>query len=290
MNPPLRLLTFDLEDWYHILDHPATELPEQWESFPSRIEENTERILLWLEDHAVRSTWFVLGWVADRYPALVRRIAERHEIAAHGYAHQLVYRSDRGQLREDTVRCIDSIRQVTGKDVQTFRAGGFSLTKNTPWFFDTLADCGIRTDASLFPAPRNHGGLPVEGVDRPFTVRGDGWSIREFPLMYARFAGHRLVFSGGGYFRLLPYRLIRRFTAGADYTMTYFHPRDFDPTQPILASLSFRRRWMSYTGLRGAPKKFNDYLSEFKFHSIDQAEAMIDWKAQPERNHAELFR
>ena len=134
----MRLLTFDLEDWYHILDHPETERPEQWISFPSRIERNTERILNWLRERKVRSTWFVLGWVAERYPELVRRIAAEHDIAAHGYAHQLVYRSDRESFREDTRRCLECIRQAIGRDVSVYRAGGFLLRKPRPGFSKSL--------------------------------------------------------------------------------------------------------------------------------------------------------
>lgn len=290
VKPSLRLLTFDLEDWYHILDHPETERPEQWISFPSRIERNTERILNWLRERKVRSTWFVLGWVAERYPELVRRIAAEHDIAAHGYAHQLVYRSDRESFREDTRRCLECIRQAIGRDVSVYRAGGFSVTKATPWFFEELAHAGIEIDASIFPAARNHGGLPGAQWSKPFIVQGDGWQIREFPLMYQTIAGRRLVFSGGGYFRLLPYPLIRRFTARADYTMTYFHPRDFDPDQPVLSSLPVKRLWMSYTGLRTAPAKFRKYILDFEFSSIETADRTIDWSDRPVFRHEELFR
>jgi polysaccharide deacetylase family protein (PEP-CTERM system associated) len=287
---PLRLLTFDLEDWYHILDHPETELPAQWERYPSRIEANTDRILEWLRERRIRSTWFVLGWVAERYPSLVRRIAKEHEIAAHGYAHQLVYRTDRKGFREDTLRCLDAIRQTTGQDVSIYRAGGFSVTQSTPWVFEELAAYGIRVDASLFPAYRLHGGLPGLELSRPFSICGEGWTIREFPLTFTRLAGRKLVYSGGGYFRLLPYPLIRHFTRSEDYTMTYFHPRDFDAEQPVLASLPLKRRWMSYTGLRRSSAKFSRYLRDFDFLSVGEAERQIDWSAQPVRSHEELFR
>lgn len=290
MKEPLRLLTFDLEDWYHILDHPETERPEQWERFPSRIVANTERILDWLRERNVRATWFVLGWVAERYPALVRKIAGEHEIAAHGYGHQLVYTQTRDAFRDDTMRCIEQIRQATGNNVTVYRAGGFSLTRATPWFFEELAACGIRTDASVFPAARNHGGLPGRALPEPFLVRGSDWSIREFPLRYARVAGRKIVFSGGGYFRLLPYAMIRHLTRSSEYTMTYFHPRDFDPEQPMVPGLPVKRRWMSYTGLKSSATKFQNYLRDFDFIPVGEAERRIDWSTRPVFRQEDLFR
>lgn len=275
----MNILTIDLEDWFHILDHPATEHPDQWERFESRIENNVERILELLEEQQQLATWFCLGWIAKKYPGLVKKIASKHEIACHSDAHQLVYSQSREEFRQDTLQVIGRLEDLCGRKMTTYRASGFSITEQTKWAFETLAESDITTDCSVFPASRNHGGFPHFGTARPCKISIGGMELKEFPLNTIRLFGQDVVFSGGGYFRVLPYFLINRWMKQSPYVMTYFHPRDFDPAQPVLHSLSFKRRRMSYTGLKSAFPKFKRLLQEHEFVSVKMAEQEVDWTA-----------
>lgn len=273
----MHILTIDLEDWFHILDHPDTEKAEQWEKFESRVERNTERILQALEERKLTATFFVLGWVAEKYPNLIKLISEKHEIACHSFSHRLLYEQNRDSFREDLKKCIGLLQNITGKKVITYRSPGFSLLREHSWVLEELVRNKIEIDASVFPAARNHGGIPGFPYSSPCLIKGSNYLIKEFPMNTISLLGRQIVFSGGGYFRLLPYSVIRHYMKKSDYVMTYFHPRDFDPQQPLLKSLPMKRRLMSYTGLKGSFQKFTALLDEFKPISVAQADLLIDW-------------
>lgn len=274
----MRVLSFDLEDWFHLLDHPGTKGEEQWTRYPARIEANLERILDLLEETSSEASFFCLGWVAEKYPRLIRKIADRsYHIGTHSHLHQLVYEQSRDQFRSDLRRSIAAISDVTGTAIDTYRAPGFSIRQDSVWAFEILAEEGIRIDSSVFPASRAHGGLRTFESHGPFVIDTAAGKIRELPMNTASFAGKRMVFSGGGYFRLLPYPVLRRLFRQQDYVMTYFHPRDFDPDQPVIDGLSPARKFKSYVGLRGSEKKLRSLLEEFRFTDVLSAVAKTSW-------------
>ena len=277
----LNILTIDLEDWFHILNHAETALPEQWEKFEPRLEKNVNRLLDILEENQQKASWFCLGWIADKYPELVKRISASHHIACHSYSHTLVYTQSPAAFKEDTLRAKDKLESISGKSIDSYRASGFSVTPQSPWFFDLLLECGFSYDSSVFPTTRSHGGYPGFGSSIPCIVALAGGRIKEFPMNTSRFFGRDFVFSGGGYFRALPYSVISSCFRKSDYVMTYFHPRDFDPTQPRIASLPLKRKIMSYIGLKSSENKLRRLLQDYNFVDLPTADKMIAWENAP---------
>ena len=222
----MKILSFDIEDWYHLLDHEASSSPASWTKFASRVEKSTEAILEILADADQRATFFCLGWVAERHPRLIRLIHDQgHHVATHSHTHQLVYEQTRREFRTDVERSIGVLSDITGDCIDTFRAPGFSIKKGQEWAFDTLLELGITTDCSVFPAKRSHGGFSDFGVARPVRIQLEAGELLEFPINTHRFLGQDFVYSGGGYFRLLPQMYLGRRFSKDPYVMTYFHPR-----------------------------------------------------------------
>lgn len=276
----MNILTFDLEDWFHILDVPETADVSKWNGFESRIEKNTDRILDLLQKKNQSATWFILGWVAKKYPDLIKKISNGHEIGYHSSDHKLVYKSTPSEVRIDLAHNIPFIENLCGKRVVSYRAPGFSFTPETKWLVNVLAEAGIKYDCSIFPAARNHGGYASFPNSGPTLISCNGTMIREFPLNKTVIGGKDIIFSGGGYFRLLPYFILKKLMSNSDYVMTYFHPRDFDPHQPVL-DLSIKRKFMSYTGLKNSFSKLNRLLEDFKFITVEEAAKQTDWNNTP---------
>jgi polysaccharide deacetylase family protein (PEP-CTERM system associated) len=277
----LNILSIDLEDWFHILDHKETASPQHWEKFEARIDANANRLLDILEENDQKATWFCLGWMARKHPELIKRISKQHHIACHSDLHELVYTQSPERFKDDTLRAKAILEDLIGKEVDDYRAPGFSVTKETSWFFDSLLECGFKTDSSVFPAKRTHGGYHDFGTSKPCRVQTPSGMIKEFPMNTVNLFGKEIVFSGGGYFRALPYSFIRKQFKESDYVMTYFHPRDFDPDQPRIDSLPFKRKLMSYIGLKSSEKKLRNLLKDHNFVDIPTAEAQIDWEQTP---------
>ena len=283
----MNILTIDLEDWFHILDYKETALPNQWENFESRVVRNTEQLLETLGKHSKTATFFCLGWIAKRHSGLIKKISDHgHEIACHSMNHQLVYNQSSSEFNADLKTSLDLLQQITGKKIKTYRAPGFSVTEGMNWFFEILIEHGIENDCSIFPAGRNHGGYKTFPFESPCKVSVGNGVIKEFPLNVGHMAGRKIIFSGGGYFRILPYTFIRRMMMKSEYVMTYFHPRDFDAGQPVLKGLPLKRRLMSYAGLQSSSKKFEKLLHEFQFMTVEQAVDHIDWNDVPVVNEA----
>ena len=275
----MRILTFDIEDWFHILDNSETQSIADWSDFESRIDEGVERILFLLENSGIKATFFCLGWIAEKYPKVVRKISEKgFEIGSHSFAHQLIYSQSRLEFRDDLYRSICSIEDATGSKVKMFRAPGFSITEKSLWAFEELLQMDIEIDCSIFPARRAHGGIPNFDISKPSRLLINGEQMLKcFPINTVSIFGKRVVYSGGGYFRLLPYWYLDFRFLNDDYVMTYFHPRDFDAEQPLVPGLSLARRFKSYVGLGGALNKLSKLLSDHNFLSVGQAHDLIDW-------------
>ncbi len=273
----MKILTFDIEEWFHILDNDATKTEAEWEGFESRIHGNMDKIHGMLGNQ--KATFFCLGWVARKYPEVLKDIDRRgHEIATHSDLHQLAYEQNRQTFEQDLERSIKSIEDVIGKKVRAYRAPGFSLMEQNKWVFEVLMKNGIEIDASIFPAERSHGGFAQFGHAEPCWIDIDGMRMKEFPINLSSFAGKNLIFSGGGYFRLLPYPVLDIMTKNSDYVMTYFHPRDFDAEQPMVPGLNFIRKFKSYYGLKGCLSKLDKLVKKHEFVDIRTAEASIDWE------------
>lgn len=274
----MNILTFDIEEWFHILDNKSTQTEAEWSSFESRIHQNMEILYRILDENNVKATFFCLGWIAEKYPEVIKEISHRgYEIGSHTRMHQLVYSQSPRQFKEDVEHSIHSLEDLTGKKVKYFRAPGFSITEETKWAFEVLVELGIEIDCSIFPAARAHGGFPSYGTPKPSVLEYNGISIKELPINYSNLLSKSFIFSGGGYFRILPYKLIKKWTKQSDYVMTYFHPRDFDRDQPVIKDLSFFRKFKSYVGINKAEFKLEKWLNDFEFIDVHAANNQINW-------------
>jgi polysaccharide deacetylase family protein (PEP-CTERM system associated) len=269
------ILTVDVEDWFHLLEVKGGYSHADWDTLPSRVVANTERLLALFEEHRLRATFFFIGWIAERNPDLVRRIVEAgHEVGSHSYWHDLVARHDRASFRQDLERSRKVLEDITGAPVRGFRAPGFSITPDTAWAFDVIVEQGFTYDSSLWPGRSIYGGFATP-LDGPHLLRCGAGELIEIPAS-TRVLGVPLPYSGGGYLRLLPEWLIRS-CIGANGrrgipTALYVHPRDFDERQPRI-QLPAVRTFRSYVGLASAQRKLRGLLQRFQWVS---AGAWID--------------
>ncbi|MDA7891618.1 polysaccharide deacetylase family protein [Akkermansiaceae bacterium] len=278
----MNVLTFDIEEWFHILDNDSTKTESEWGKYERRLDANMERILGILNERNLKATFFCLGWVAREFQHVIKRIVEQgHELATHSDLHQLAYEQTPAEFFADLELSIKSLEDVSGTRIRAYRAPGFSLKEGNKWIFEELIRAGIEVDCSVFPANRSHGGFSGFGAATPSLVETESGMIHEFPINTTKLFGMNMIFSGGGYFRLLPEFLLKRYIQRSDYVMTYFHPRDFDPGQPMIPGLSLARRFKSYYGLRGAQKKLESLLDSYDFISLADAEKTIDWTNVP---------
>lgn len=275
----MNILTFDIEEWFHLLENSSTQSEDQWKTYEVRIHENMDRIFRILEDTNTKATFFIIGWIAKTYPEVVKRIAEKYEIGSHSMNHQLVWQHTPEEFRKDVDSSIKLLQDITGKPVKYFRAPGFSIRETESWAFEQLHDLGIEIDCSIFPARHAHGGFPsYDGKAEPTIIDINSKKLKEFPISCHEIAGRHIIYQGGGYFRLFPYPLIKHWTKKEnDYLLSYIHPRDLDPGQPMVPGLSNIRKFKSYVGLGGAEKKLMNFLHDFKFTDIATAEADVDW-------------
>ncbi len=271
----MNILTFDIEDWYNV-DFITEDF--NWDKYEVRIYEGVERILERLDSSKIKGTFFCLGWLAQKHPNIIKRIDEMgHHIGCHSYQHQLAFRFNPEQFKEDTIKAKSLIEDVIGKEINVYRAPGFSITKDNLWALDILVQLGFKYDCSIFPASHDYGGYPDYGVAGPSILSLPSGQIKEFPINFHSIFGKNIVFSGGGFFRLFPYWLIKKWSKQSPYLMTYFHPRDFDPDQPIFESQKGIRKFKSYVGLKQSFAKFDNYLNDFNFVDIETADSLLQW-------------
>jgi polysaccharide deacetylase family protein (PEP-CTERM system associated) len=260
------IFSIDVEDWYHILDVPSTPPISQWDTLPSRIERNFFKLLDLFEERSVSVTCFFLGWVALRYPHLVKHAQKRgHEIASHGFAHRLVYQMTPHEFCEDAIHARKILEDTVGRSIWGFRCPGFSVTAQVPWFFDKLIEAGYRYDSSVFPAPRAHGGLD-SGVYAPYLVGEPGRELIEFPITVSKVLGLPICCFGGGYLRMFPLSFIRRMTRRVlrenRPVVFYVHPREIDPSQPRLP-MNLLRTFKSYVNVGTTQDKLRGLVGQF---------------------------
>jgi polysaccharide deacetylase family protein (PEP-CTERM system associated) len=257
------ILTIDLEDWYHFLGHQAPPLAE-WERCPATVERNVNRLLEAAE--GLKLTFFSLGFMARRHPALIRDLAARgHEIACHGDVHQPAYAQGRERFRQDIRTAKATLEKLTGQPCLGYRAPGFSIRRPNLWALDEILAAGFTYDSSILPGIHNIGGIP-SFYKYPQWLDLDGGSLLELPVSTIRLGAAGLAFCGGGFFRFFPesfmHRRIRRINRSGHPVVTYLHPRDIDPGQPRLR-LDPYHHFLSYHGLRGAEEKFRRLAGAF---------------------------
>ena len=268
-------MTVDVEDYFHVSAFDGVVSRARWDAFESRVSNNTERLLELFDGANVRSTFFVLGWVAERFPSLVRRIADLgHEVASHGYNHQLLYMLTPRQFREDLRAARTAIEDATGAPVVGYRAPSYSVIESSMWTLDVLIDEGFAYDASIFPIHHDRYGIP-DSPRHPYVMRRPGGSLLEVPGSTVRLGGVNLPIGGGGYFRQLPYGWTRwgidRVNRIERQPVTFYtHPWELDPDQPRM-QVGTATRLRHYRGLGRTADRLSRLLRDFRFDSVTSA-------------------
>jgi polysaccharide deacetylase family protein (PEP-CTERM system associated) len=266
-------LTFDIEEYYQVEAFRHLVRVEDWPRWPSRVAASTRGLLDRLDVRGVSATFFVVGWVAERHPDLVRDMAARgHEVGCHGYWHRPIYSMTPAEFREDVRRARQAIEDAAGVRLLGYRAPTCSVVRETRWALDVLAEEGFRYDASVFPIHHDRYGIPdAPRFPHRVPVRDRG-EIVEVPMTTVRLGGQNLPFCGGGYFRLLPYRVIRaglRRVNARDRMpgVVYLHPWEFDPDQPRVGVRGLSR-FRHYVNLAGTAAKLDRLMAEFAFAPV----------------------
>ena len=265
------LLTIDVEDYFQVENFKKVVKFSDWERHESRVAQNTEKMLEILTGTDAKATFFVLGWVGERYPRLVEKIHQAgHEVACHGYAHQLIYTQSKEEFRADLKKSKIILEDIIKEPVLGYRAPTYSITKESIWALDILMEEGFKYDSSVFPARRAKGGLP-EAECYPHRVYNHQDYIWEFPISIVRILKHNFPFSGGGYFRLLPYGLVKSSIQSVNRegypAIIYIHPWELDPKQPKVKA-DYISRFKHYVNIDKTEQKLTRVLDDFSFRPI----------------------
>lgn len=266
-------MTIDVEDYFQVSAFAPHIARDSWDSQPCRIERNIERILALLAAHDTHATFFTLGWIAERYPQLVRAIVDQgHELASHGYGHQRASDLSREQFHDDITRAKGLLEDIGGVAVRGYRAPSFSIGSRNLWALDTLRDAGHIYSSSIYPIAHDHYGMP-EAPRFAFHPLND--AMLEFPPSTVQLFGRNLPAAGGGYFRLMPYALsrwlMRRVNqADGQPCMFYFHPWELDPEQPRQVGISAKTRFRHYVNLNRMEGRIAHLLRDFEWGRVDQ--------------------
>lgn len=270
-------MTVDVEDYFHVAALSKVISPDQWEQWPSSVERNTQRLLDLFDSANIKATFFVLGWVAERQPQLVREIHARgHEIASHGYSHQLIYNQTPEVFRAETIRSKQLLEDIAQVPVVGYRAASYSITRKSLWAIDILAELGFSWDSSIFPVYHDRYGIP-DTPTKPYYLRTQSSKeILEFPLTTASLFGYRMPAAGGGYFRLYPYLLSRWLFAKATESNSnpaifYLHPWEIDNDQPRVAGASLLSRFRHYNNLKRCLPRLEKLLTDFSFGTVSDS-------------------
>ncbi len=264
-------LTVDVEDYYHVAAFAKAIRRHEWDRRVPRVEANTHRLLELFAEHRVRATFFVLGWVAERFPSLVRAIADQgHEVASHGYSHQLIYRQPQAEFRQETLRAKGLLEDIAQCHILGYRAASYSITERSLWALDLLVEAGFTYDSSIFPIRHDHYGIPSADPAPGLVRTPGGTTLVEFPpTTLGLVPGWRLPVGGGGYFRLYPYRITAAALRIVNRTrpfMFYVHPWEVDPDQPRVRAGALSR-FRHYLNLHRCEHRLRRLLQEFEMTS-----------------------
>lgn len=267
-------MTVDVEDYFHVSAFAGSIARERWDAMPCRVEANVAKLLDLFGERGIHATFFVLGWVAERYPALVRQIATAgHEIACHGQSHELVYSQTPAVFRQETFRSKGFLEDLLGSPVRGYRAASYSVTHASLWALDVILDAGFEYDSSVFPIRHDVYGMRDAPLRPARIAAPSGREIVEFPLSTAQFFGVRVPVAGGGYFRILPYGVtragLRQINAEARSPFVfYLHPWEVDPGQPRIQA-PWKSRFRHYTNLGVCEKRLRRLTGDFQFGRMD---------------------
>lgn len=269
----LNALTIDVEDYFMVSAFADKVKFEDWHRQECRIEKNTYRILELLNEYKVKATFFVLGWIAERYPQLIKDISSSgHEIASHGYNHRLIYDQTADEFRKDIRKTKKILEDITGEPVVGYRATSFSVIKKTFWALDILVQEGFKYDSSIFPIIHDRYGI-IDFSRFPVRVNLNGsGGILEFPLSTIRLFNSNFPVAGGGYFRLFPYMFFKKGIKRINNlekqpAIFYFHPWEIDPKQPV-QNVGWKTRIRHYTNLRKTEDRLKRLLSDFRWGRV----------------------
>lgn len=264
-------LTIDVEDYFQVSAMAPYIRRSEWDSRECRVERNVDRILAMLARQDTRATFFTLGWVAERYPQLVRQIVDQgHELASHGYGHERASDLSRADFRDDIVRAKGLLEDIGGVAVQGYRAPSFSIGSGNLWAFDSLLEAGYRYSSSIYPIKHDHYGMP----DAPRFAHAVADGLIEIPVTTLRLRGRNLPSSGGGYFRLLPYALSRWMIGRVNAddrkpAIFYFHPWEIDHGQPRVAGIDLKTRFRHYVNIGRMEHRLEVLLQDFRWGRMD---------------------
>lgn len=270
----LNAMTVDVEDYFQVSAFSNHVKREDWQDMPCRVERNTDRILQLFSDKNVTATFFTLGWVAERYPELVRRISKNgHEIASHGFSHFRISDQEPDQFRADIRRTKRLLEDTAGVSVIGYRAASFSLNRDTLWAVDLLAEEGYLYSSSVYPIQHDHYGMP-KAPRFPFVHDGPS-RLMELPISTVKLLDRNLPCGGGGYFRLFPYALsrwaIRSVNEGEGRPCVfYFHPWEIDEGQPRIKNIPIKTRFRHYTNLAHMEQRLTAVLADFSWGRLDR--------------------
>lgn len=266
-------LSIDVEDYFQVAALAPWASYEKWDAFPLRVERNTQKILEILDRSGIKATFFVLGWIAERCPAIVREIIQQgHELASHGYSHQLVYNQTPEVFKQETETSKKLLEDISGTAIQGYRAASYSVTKQSLWALDIIAETGFEYDSSIFPVKHDRYGIPdAHELPHKLTTPA-GHTLTEFPITALKLPGYRLPIAGGGYFRLFPYWFSKWGLARVNRKqhqafVFYLHPWELDPEQPVLPATGLSR-FRHYNNLEVCEQRFNKLLNDFEFGCI----------------------
>ena len=265
-------LTIDVEDYFQVSAMAPYIRRSDWESCECRVERNVDRILALLARHDTQATFFTLGWIAERYPQLVRAIVDQgHELASHGYGHQRVSDLSPEEFQQDIDRAKKLLEDLAGHEVKGYRAPSFSIGERNLWALDVLASSGYRYSSSIYPIAHDHYGMP----DSPRFAYRMASGLLEIPVTTVRLGNRNLPSSGGGYFRLLPYRLsrwmIRRVNRhDGQSAVFYFHPWEIDTEQPRIPGIDVKTRFRHYVNISRMERRLEALLGDFRWGRMDR--------------------
>jgi polysaccharide deacetylase family protein (PEP-CTERM system associated) len=272
-NSIVNALTIDVEDYYHVTGFESVIPRAEWDRYESRVERNTDRLLDLLDAHHTRATFFVLGWVAERHPQLVRTIHARgHEVASHGYAHQRIYTQSPAQFRQETQRSLRLLEDIIGERIYGYRAASYSITLASLWALDILGEEGLSYDSSIFPIHHDRYGIPDYPRFCHVLDGHGGGQLIEFPISTVRLAGINFPMAGGGYFRLFPYAVIVWGLRAINHrerqpALIYLHPWEIDPDQPQIQAGAVAR-FRQYVNLQKTEARLCRLLQDFTFGTM----------------------
>ena len=265
-------LTVDIEDYFQVSAFEKVIDRSDWENLPCRVEQNTEKVMQVFADHGVKGTFFILGWVAQRYPELIKRIAEQgHEVASHGWDHVRIINMTPEQFREDVIKTKEILEELSGTKVYGYRAPSYSIGSSNLWALKILQETGHKYSSSIYPIHHDLYGMPHAPR---FAFYPNDLDLIEVPVTTTKVLGKNFPCGGGGYFRLLPYfwskRAIKKVnTIDGQSTVFYFHPWEIDPQQPKQKNTTLKTRFRHYTNLSKMEQRLNQLLRDFSWDRMD---------------------